>query len=630
MCAEAETWGWASSVGRFLSTPPIVILQALADHHTRLFGFRAAGAQTEAWRAEEAATRGALGLCLATDETIANRWSVVFEYELPLEGGRRPDVVVLAGGAMAVLEFKSNALPAQADIDQVRAYARDLADYHEASHGRLTSTILVMAGAAPGFARELDGTAITSPEQIHSYLLAVADEGDSNLVTWLDAPYRPLPTLVEAARRLFRDDPPPHVIYALSTGIPDTVELLGRLVEDAARDGTRILALITGVPGSGKTLAGLRLVYERTETVGRATFLSGNGPLVAVLQDALKSRAFVRDLHAFIRTYAMATRTRVPGEHVIVFDEAQRAWDHDYMLAKRNVAASEPELLVQIGERLDSWASLVGLVGEGQEIHSGEEAGLGQWREALLPPKAKEAWTVHCPPRLEPDFAGLAVRTHERLDLTVSLRSRRAAELHDWVRHLLAGSVPLAARLALRIQGSTAVFPMYITRELDEARGYVRSVCEEAPQKTFGLLASSHAKVLPRYGVNNGFMATSRMNVARWYNGPRDDPLACTALSQPVTEFGCQGLELDLPIVCWGDDARWTGGTWHLTPVRRKYRQTSPDELLRNAYRVLLTRGRDGLVVFLPDDPLLDETEHILLAAGIKPLPAVLDLAVEA
>ena len=463
MPAESEAWGWASSVERFLSTPPSQILEALDGHHSRLLGYRAAGTQTAAWRQEEAAIRAALRACVSTDATIASRWSLVFEYELPLEGGRRPDVVVLAGGAIAVLEFKSSALPAQADIDQVRAYTRDLADYHEATHGRLTTTILVMAGAAPGFARELDGTAITSPEQIHPYLLAVADELTSDLSTWLEAPYSPLPTLVEAARRLFRDDPPPHVIYALSTGIPETVELLGRLVENAARDGTRILALITGVPGSGKTLAGLRLVYERTETVGRATFLSGNGPLVAVLQDALKSRAFVRDLHAFIRTYAMGSRTRVPGEHVIVFDEAQRAWDREYMLEKRNIAASEPELLVQIGERLASWVSLVGLVGEGQEIHSGEEAGLAQWRDALMGPNATATWTVHCPPRLEPDFAGLSVHTHERLDLTVSLRSRRAAELHDWVRHLLSGSISLAARLAVRIQSSAAAFPMYVT-----------------------------------------------------------------------------------------------------------------------------------------------------------------------
>jgi hypothetical protein len=630
MTSDGEAWGWAGSVQEFLSVVPDVVIQALGDHHRRLFGFQAAGSQLSAWRVEEEAMRQALRSCIATDPTIAGRWSIVFEYELPMEGGRRPDVVILAGGAMAVLEFKSGGLPTQADIDQLRGYVRDLGDYHEASHERLIAPVLVMAGAATGFARELDGTTITAPEQVAAYLLAVDDEANADLGRWLFAPYRPLPTLVEAARRLFRDDPPPHVVYALSTGIPETVELLGRLVEDAARDGTRILALITGVPGSGKTLAGLRLVYERTESVGRATFLSGNGPLVAVLQDALKSRAFVRDLHAFIKTYAMSSQVRVPEEHVIVFDEAQRAWDKSYMQTKRNVAASEPELLVRIAERIEGWASLVGLVGEGQEIHSGEEAGLGQWREAVLPPKAKSDWTVHCSPRLESDFAGLPVHTHDRLDLTVSLRSRRAAELHDWVRHLLAGNIALAARLAVRIQSAVAVFPMYVTRDLDEARDYVRSLYAESPRRTYGLLASSHAKSLVRHGVDNTFMATSRMNIAKWYNADRDDPLACTALVRPVTEFGCQGLELDMPIVCWGEDVRWVGGSWRLTPVRRQYRQDSPEQLLQNAYRVLLTRGRDGLVVFIPDDSALDETEHILLASGLKPLPAALDLAIEA
>lgn len=414
MTEESGPWGWASSVEQFLSAPSKRVILALDDHHRRLLGCPAGALQREAWLAEEAAVRSALGACVSTDPTISQRWSVVFEYELPLEGGRRPDVVVLAGGAMAVLEFKSAALPGQADIDQVRAYMRDLADYHEASHGRIIAPVLVMAGAPATFARELEGTVVTSPEQLPAYLLAVADDESADLGPWLDAPYRPLPTLVEAARRLFRDDPPPHVVYALATGIPETVELLGRLVEQAEREGTRVLAFITGVPGSGKTLAGLRLVYERTETLGRATFLSGNKPLVEVLQDALRSRVFVRDLHAFIKTYALNSRSRIPDEHVIVFDEAQRAWDEDYMLHQRRVAASEPELLVQIGERLPRWASLVGLVGEGQEIHSGEDAGLSQWRTAAMPPKASHTWRVHCPPRLQPEFEGLVVETHER------------------------------------------------------------------------------------------------------------------------------------------------------------------------------------------------------------------------
>ncbi len=140
---------------------------------------------------------------------------------------------------------------------------------------------------------------------------------------------------------------------------------------------------------------------------------------------------------------------------------------------------------------------------------------------------------------------------------------------------------------------------MYVTRDLDVARAYVRRRIDGEPDKRVGLLASSHAKRLEAHGVPNSFMATSHMNVARWYNAPPDHPEASNALTQPVTEFGCQGLELDLPIVCWGEDYLWSNDAWRRTPIRRRYPQDDPMVLLENAYRVLLTRGRDGVVVFV-------------------------------
>jgi hypothetical protein len=226
----------------------------------------------------------------------------VFEYELPLEGGRRRDVIVFPGGAMVVVESKSAAFPTQADLDQTRAYVRDLVDYHERSHQLPHRPMLVLTGAAPGFAKELEGVDITAPESIDRYLYEQHRPGQVDLEAWLDTDYHPLPTLVEAARRIFRDEPLPHVKRALAAGIPETVEVLGEIVDDAASTSSRVMAFVTGVPGAGETLVGLRLVYERTAEHGRATFLSGNGPLVTVLQDALASRVFVRDLHSFIKT----------------------------------------------------------------------------------------------------------------------------------------------------------------------------------------------------------------------------------------------------------------------------------------------------------------------------------------
>lgn len=336
-----DTWGWAGSVVDFLSAPRERWLADLESHHVRLWGHPAGRSQVVAWRDEHEVVFEALQVCVAVDGD-ARRWSVVFEYELPLEGGRRPDVVVLAGATVVVLELKSTGEARQADLDQAAAYARDLAEYHAASHGRTVVPILVLV-AAKGHAEVRHGVTVTGPDALARYLDRAAEEGVIDLRAWLESPYEPLPTLVAAARRIFRNEPLPHVRRARSAGVPETVELLSRLCREAAEGEERVLALVAGVPGAGKTLVGLRLVYEHSPEA-QATFLSGNGPLVKVLQNALGSRVFVRDLHAFVKDFGIDRK--VPGQHIVVFDEAQRAWDRAQMLRKRQVDASEPELLV--------------------------------------------------------------------------------------------------------------------------------------------------------------------------------------------------------------------------------------------------------------------------------------------
>ncbi len=516
-----------------------------------------------------------------------------------------------------MLEFKSTSRLNRGFVDQVAAYARDLAEYHEESHGRLIHPILVLTRGK--YEQRIDqGVSVIDITLLSSSLQNGAAEGQIDLMAWLNSDYKPLPFLIEAARRIFANEPLPHVKRALSAGIPQAVDLLCKIAQDAAANGIRVLVMLTGVPGSGKTLTGLRLVYEHSAQLGSSTFLSGNGPLVQVLQDALGNRAFVRDLHAYIRSYGIGRR--VPKEHVVVFDEAQRAWDQAYMQTKRGVAKGEPQLLVEAGEKVDSWVTLVGLVGDGQEIHSGEEGGISQWAEAVRPPIASENWKVHCAPRLAADFAESSPVTHKELDLSLSLRSRRAEQLHAWVQNLLDGSLPFAARLALPMHDEA--FPMYLTRDLEEAKRYVRARYEGDTDKRYGLLSSSHARSLPKFGVDNSWQATSRLRVARWYNDPPGKETSCCALESTVTEFSCQGLELDLPVVCWGEDYAWTGSEWTLTPIRRRYVQDDPKQLLKNVYRVLLTRGRDGLVIFLPATPALDNTEIALLAAGVRPVPS--------
>ena len=617
-----DTWGWAGTIRDLLSISSATWIDSLSTHLEGLLRMRPSTSQIAAWQDEFECLANALRACARVGADALD-WGVACEYELPLEGGRRPDVVVLAGDAIFVLEFKTSGAALIADLDQVRAYARDLADYHKESHGRSVTAILVLLGAK-GALHPIDGTIVTGPDGLHRYLYEGSTDSNIDLDAWLRSPYEPLPTLVAAAKRIFQHEPLPHVYTALSAGIPQALEYLMAMCRAAEATSARALGFITGVPGSGKTLVGLRLVYEGSTTEGKAAFLSGNGPLVEVLRYAVGSGVFVKDLHKIILDYG--TRGRVPREHIIVFDEAQRAWDNERVQGKHGIAASEPDLLVRASEQVEGWSVLVGLVGEGQEIYAGEEAGMPQWATAVQPPSATADWSIHCPPKLRTEFPN--AHLSDFLDLTVSLRSRRAALLHDWVGLVLDSDLRGAARLAIGIHHQG--FPLYITRDLDEAKEYARLRYEGEADKRFGLVASSHAdRFLEAHGVPAGFRtAVAKGRFGRWYNEPIGEPGSCCNFERAATEFGCQGLELDLPILCWGNDLAWPEGAtqWHLKPKRRRAYIDDPEGLLRNVYRVLLTRGRDGVVIYLPALAELDSTEVALLASGVRPLPDALSL----
>lgn len=621
---ERPLWGWAGTVKDFLSESSANWLDSLSRHHFLLLNQPPSGSQFEAWKDEHKVLSQSLR-DIAIAEPQATNWGIAFEYELPLEGGRRPDVVILAGEAVVVLEFKQTGALRQSDRDQVIAYARDLMEYHEKSHGRSVIPVLVLTGAKSS--KSDPYVQIVEPSSLAKLLLDGAKPGEIILDSWLKSDYQPLPILIAAARKIFQNEPLPAIKRALSAGIPEAVEELGQIVEDAAKNGKRSLAFVTGVPGSGKTLAGLKLVYERVKKMSNATFLSGNGPLVEVLQDALKSRVFVRDLHAYIKLYGLTEK--VPSEHVVVFDEAQRAWDAGYMLSKKQVDRSEPDLLIDIGEKIPVWVTLVGLVGEGQEIHAGEEAGIAQWNDAVQPTSGRQKWEIHCSERLKSHFLNVTVKTHKHLDLTVSLRSHRADSLHEWVVALLAGKISDAARLATKIQGQ--MFPMYLTRDIDDAKRYLEERYQGDLQARYGMIASSKShKLLAKYRIYSDFMATKNVRIAKWFNEPKGNQQSCCDLNDVVTEFGCQGLELDFPLIAWSDDMKWLNNSWQFTKFRAKYELEDPEQIRRNAYRVLLTRGRDGFVIFVPPDSSMDETEHMLLACGVGVLPASGQVSVSA
>jgi len=588
-----------------------------------------------------------------------DEYTIIFEYELPRERGRRPDVVIL-GPCVFVLEFKDYAKLLAAHIDQVSAYARDLKNYHAASQHHAVLPILVLARSKDLIHRE-EEVLVVSPDHITDVFDIEVELENSPLIDpqqWITAEYAPLPSLIQAARIIWDKQPLPQIKRALSAGIPETIAELIAIAQDAQAKNELHLALVTGVPGAGKTLVGIQLVYENhLDTIARdsvvypsessplgltqqtppqavadsgssaygkkrngqhntsrnaAVFLSGNGPLVKVLQHALKNNIFVQDVHGFLKEYGGST-AKIPHEHIWVYDEAQRAWDAERVNEKRGHATSEPEDFLRLAERMNSWALMVALIGEGQEIHLGEESGLPQWNDALT--KMQKPWVVHCPEKIAGNFpAAKKCLTTDVLDLSVTLRSHLAENVAEWVAAILVGDLLHAKTLADRV--TSQGFGVYITQDINVATNYVKERYYGQEDKRYGLLASSKAKNLPRWGIHNEYNYTKNMREGPWYNDPPTSFNSCCALRDVATEFSCQGLELDFPIVCWGDDFVWDS-IWK-SPAAPRSKAHDPHRLRMNSYRVLLTRGRDGFFIFVPKEVGMASTYSALVGAGVR------------
>ena len=622
MTSDRQTFAWSGTLKNLLDSPNSLIEEALENHLKSLLNKNASGTQMNAWSEEIDVLRKSFrDLAIARPDSTS--WGMVLEYELPLEGGRRPDLILTTPGKIFVVEFKQDSKIAQAHLDQVRGYSRDLSEYHSKSHNVEVVPVLVPTKAIQ-LSEVMDSVQIASPDRLAAQFSDVETGSPIDIDDWLQGEYAPLPSLIQAARMIFQNEKLPSIRRAESLGVGDAVIELQKISRQAKTNNLRALAFVSGVPGAGKTLVGLRFVYESSTDTANSIFLSGNAPLVEVLRHALNAKAFVRDLHGFIKTYG--TTEKIPSQHVIVFDEAQRAWDAEHMQVKNNVLFSEPELLIKIGEKLPGWVNLVGLIGQGQEINSGEESGISGWHQAITSNSAKHTWTVFAPSRFKNAFPNCNVRIIEALDLNKSLRSRRAEDLHQWVTFVLDGDFSSASKLSSKIHSSG--FQIHLTRDLHEAKTFVQTLYENEPLKRYGILASAKDTLLSKYGVNNGFQDTKRVKYAHWYNHEKGELGSSNNLEHVVTEFGCQGLELDCAIIAWGNDYFWDGTDWKTRKLRPKYKQHNPHSLRKNSYRVLLTRSRDEMLLFIPPEEILDQTETALLASGARVLQTKLELAV--
>lgn len=577
--------------------------------------------------------------------------------------GRRTDLIILQSGIVFVVEYKVGSRTFdRSSLDQTYGYGLDLKHFHEPSHDRDIVPILVATEAIGGQvgALEWDDLRLARPLTVNPEELAPAinftsrvwgEGGSIDPTVWLAGRYRPTPTIVEAAQALYGG----HNVEEISRSeagaqnLTKTSDYVAEVIEQAKTTNKKIICFITGVPGSGKTLAGLNIATarQRSHSDEHAVFLSGNGPLVAVLREALaldavaqvkasetpssktiekrRASAFIQNIHHF-RDEAL-TSLLAPDEKVVVFDEAQRAWDVEqtskFMQQKKGKAGfamSEPEFLLSIMDRHPDWCAIVCLVGGGQEINTGE-AGIDEWLRALE--RSFPHWEAHLPDALETTIA-LPGEVHApALHLATSIRSFRAEKLSDFIGHVIDGD----ADAARRMHATLGEYPLLITRDLDSAREWLRS--RKRGTERAGLLASSNANRLKPHGV----FVKAKIEPEKWFLAEPEDVRSSDALEDAATEFDVQGLELDWACLCGDANLRRSNGRWEMLQFRGSQWQAVNDcarqGYIANSYRVLLTRARQGLVIFVPEGSQTDHTRsprhydgifEFLLECGFAPL----------
>ena len=624
-------FGWAGSIEEFLRTESQLILECLQSHAQQLFAKTDPSRlrewqdlQTVAWRDELTVLDEAFGK-VVIQVPESKSWGLILEYELPQQGGRRPDVIVLAGSTICVLEFKMKSTPELSDIDQLRGYVRDISSYHSVAQLAQQTTGAIVATKSNA-ASDMNGTAVLSPADIATFLSSSKSVGAITTDQWMAGTYLPAPGLLEAVMAQWQLAPASLRTVAASN-IPQAEATLRDVIDLAKKDGpdTRRIVFVSGTPGAGKTFVGLNLVHD-SEVDAPMRFLSGNGPLVQVLNYALHgddtNQPIITAMHRYRDHFARNT----PLENVIVFDEAQRALDQEKMRIKFNKPQSEAHMMLDILTRTRNWGVMVLLVGNGQEIYNGE-VGIKLWFEELSTYFLDRQWHLHFnQTRFSNDdsfdFAQLPanvhIHNHTELHLTTSIRTHKAGHVHDWVNSVIEADLTSAKVLAEQAQEEG--YSLYITRNLTIAREYCTQRFNASPKSRYGLtMASRNERTLAPFGVST----IANSDVSRWYVDPGSSDKSSMRLRTAATEFQCQGLELDYSILCWSEDMIWNHaiGDWTVREV-----QTPPPLLPNpratrlNVYRVLMTRGRDGMTIFVPPSEKFNSTFEALKAAGATEL----------
>ena len=665
---------YKSDFKSFIEADPYSVLGRIHD----AFHGQALTTTDEAWLGEIKLLQNVL---LPRKEENAE---IIFEYDIP-RLGKRIDVVLLLRGMIFCLEFKVGQKDAlQSDVEQVMDYALDLKNFHRYSHDRVIVPILIptkhtssSSSFTPSvYSDSIYNPLITGANGLQNLIQEVLQHANANIPgtirDWIISPYTPTPTIIEAARSLYEnhsvEDITRHEADKVTTDA--TIAYILDVINQSKRNGEKSICFVTGVPGAGKTLVGLDVAvkqsYQDDGTFNEddgAVYLSGNGPLVAVLTEALardnykKSREkgdikklsdsrrevskFIQIIHRYRDNMLAKIKNPVVNgeleidpdkavklqqsgygevEHVAIFDEAQRAWTHkriaDYLkrggtygnkLKVANFPMSEAAFLIWSLDQREDWATIVCLIGGGQEINTGE-AGISEWIAALN--ERFPHWKVYISDKLtELEYAEGKVNEllehnpnvvfSDKLHLGVSLRSFRAERLSAFVHSLLSFN-PDATELHKNVVSHG--YPIVLTRSMDKAREWLRQQARGTQQT--GILISKVSARFKPLAVH--VLPQSEDNAVHWFLEDKTDVRSSNYLEEAATEIQVQGLEVDFACVLWDADMRYYNGKWTFWKFNGKTQWTPEKNIetqkyMLNAYRVLLTRARLGMVVCVPE-----------------------------
>lgn len=580
---------------------------------------------------------------------------IIFEYTIP-RIGNRIDGVFIHKGIVFLLEFKvGSSKYLSHDIEQVVDYALDLKSFHKESHDKLLVPILICTEAPENYLSiSLMKDKILNPlccnkDNIADCIRTITINHIENhfcAEDWINSIYMPTPTIIEAAQALYHGHNVEEISRndASAINLTRTTKAISDIIDYTKENNKKSICFVTGVPGAGKTLAGLNIAIDRQRVAEEehAVFLSGNGPLVDVLQESLarddakrnntkkseamrKSKEFIQIIHHF-RDDAISTLA-APTEKVAIFDEAQRAWDEanltSFMKRKKGVLnfdMSEPEFLISIMDRHPDWSTIVCLIGGGQEINTGE-AGLSEWFDSLR--NKFSHWDVYVSDKISDHeytrgksvnslIEGLNCKIVEELHLSVSLRSFRSENVAGFVKDVLDVNPDNAKSLLTQFKND---YPIYITRDISKAKTWADSQAKGSQR--YGMIASSGAKRLRTYGI----WVQNKVDAPTWFLNGKDDVRSSYFLEETATEFDIQGLELDWSVLCWDANLRFNNGKFeYYNFVGSKWQNINKPEnvlYLKNAYRVLMTRARQGFVIFVPEGDSNDVTRQPEYYAGI-------------